>query len=246
MTTDGNGRTGGGAAFLCATAIALVLVLGGMTALFAQTPAPAQAKPQVADEYVLSPGDMLSIKFFYNPELNEQLPIRPDGRIALQFVGDVTAAGLRVSELRTSLMDRYREVLNQPDLVVIVTSFGVQKVYVGGEVGRPGEIPLIPGMTPLQAIIIAGGDRRTASLRNVVVVRDQGTETPLLLLVDVKKAMSKTAESQDVRLQARDIVFVPMSRIAKVDNFVNQYIKELVPMSMVLGLYYNFGTIFQP
>ena len=224
------------------------LIVAIATSAHAQTPAPRPASApaaQVADEYVLAPGDALSIKFFYNPELNEQLPIRPDGRIALQFIGDIRAAGLRVSELRGTLMERYGEVLKQPDLVVIVTGFGVQKVYVGGEVGRPGEIPLVPGMTPLQAVIIAGGDRRTASVRKVVVVRDQGTETPLVMLVDLKKSMSKTAELQEVRLQPRDIVFVPMSRIAKVDSFVSQYIKELVPMSMVLGLYYNFGSLFQ-
>lgn len=232
----------------------LLLVFGcgicvASPALRAQSPPRQQTEglsQPTADEYTLAPGDALSIKFFYNPELNEQLPIRPDGRIALQFIGDVTAAGLRVSELRRTLMENYQQVLKQPDLVVIVTAFGAQKIYVGGEVGRPGELPLVPGMTPLQAIILAGGDRRTASTRNVVVVRDQGTDTPLLLLVDVKKSLSKSAKPQDVRLQARDIVFVPMSRIAKVDNFVSLYIKELVPMSMVLGLYYNFGALFRP
>jgi polysaccharide export outer membrane protein len=215
--------------------------------LRAQTPPPqpAEARPAAnTDEYVLTPGDILSIKFFYNPELNENLPIRPDGRIALQFIGELPAAGLKVSELRSTLMERYRDVVRQPDLVVIVSGFGSQKIYVGGEVGRPGEIALVPGMTPLQAIIIAGGDRRTASMRNVVVLRDQGTETPMIMLVDIKKSLSKSAEAQDVRLQPRDIVFVPMSKIAKVDNFVNMYIKEVVPMSMVLGLYYNFGGLF--
>ena len=201
----------------------------------------AARQPEAVKEYVLSPGDTIAVKFAYNPELSEQLPIRPDGRIALQIIGDVTAAGLSVSQLRSQLIERYTGALKHPELVVIVNSFGMQKVYVGGEVARPGEIPLSSGMTTLQAIIMAGGDRRTASTRNVVIVRDQGTDTPLFLLVDLKKVLSQVDMSADVRLQPRDIIFVPMSKIAKVNNFVQMYIRDVVPMSMVLGLYYNFN-----
>lgn len=203
------------------------------------------ASPAAAPEYLLSPGDVLSVKFLHNPELNEQVPIRPDGRLALPIVGEVLAAGYSAAQFRDQLIERYSGVVKHPELVVMVQSFGAQRVYVGGEVGRPGEVAFIPGMTALQAVIMAGGDRRSASRRNVVVVRDQGTDTPLLLLVDLKRAVSKANPGGDLRLQPRDIVFVPMSNIAKVNTFVAQYIKDVVPISLVMGLYYNFGSFTQ-
>jgi protein involved in polysaccharide export with SLBB domain len=199
----------------------------------------------LAREYVLCPGDVLSVKFLHTPELNEQLPIRPDGKLALPIVGEIVAAGYSAAQLRDLLIERYAGVVRHPELVVMVQSFGTQRVYVGGEVGRPGEVAFIPGMTALQAVIMAGGDRRSASRRKVVVVRDQGTETPLLLLVDLNRAVSTTAPGGDLRLQPRDIVFVPMSNIAKVNTFVAQYIKDVVPISLVMGLYYNFGSFTQ-
>jgi protein involved in polysaccharide export with SLBB domain len=200
-------------------------------------------KPRPPTDYVLAAGDVITVKFFYNPELNEQLPIRPDGKASLQLAGDVQAAGLTVEGLRQHLIARYTGVIKHPELVVIVNSFGAQKVYVGGEVNRPGEVALVSDLTTLQAVIMAGGQRSSAGLRNVVIVRDQGTETPLILLVDLKEIVSSRGGVPDVPLQARDIVYVPMSTIARVDAFVRQYVTELLPIALGFNLNYNFGNI---
>jgi polysaccharide biosynthesis/export protein len=225
---------------MCCACVTLLAAAG--PAVAEQTRADASAPAQ---EYLLAPGDVLSVKFLHNPELNEQVPIRPDGRLALPIVGDVVAAGQSAAQLRGQLIELYSKVVRHPELVVMVQSFGTQRVYVGGQVGRPGELAFIPGMTAMQAVIMAGGDRQTASRSNVVIVRDQGTETPLLLLVDLERVVSKSSPGGDLRLQPRDIVFVPMSKIAKVNSFVTQYIKDVVPISMVMGLYYNFGSFVQ-
>jgi len=203
----------------------------------------ATAKTPVSTDYVLGSGDDLTVKFFYNPELNEQTPIRPDGKIALALVGDVQAAGRTVADLRNHLMRHYEPTLKYPEITVIVNKVQSQKVYVGGEVGRPGVLELEPGMTAMQAIIKAGGDRDTAEMRNVVIIRDQGTERPQLLMVDLHGPLAMLDRYEDVSLAPLDIVIVPKSEIAKANQFVEQYIDKLVPVSLGLGVTYNLGEV---
>ena len=134
----------------------------------AQAVFPATQKPQ---EYFIQPGDQLDIKFFYNPELNETVSVRPDGKISLQLVDDVQAAGLTPSQLDEYLTNKYAKELRKPVVTVIVISFSGQVVYVGGEVNTPGLIDLSAGMSPLQAVINAGGFRETAMPQGAIVIR---------------------------------------------------------------------------
>ncbi len=93
-----------------------------------------------AKEYRIQVGDLLDIKFFYNPELNEQVTVRPDGRISLMLATEVMAAGVTPGELTEQLRKKYATVIKTPEIAVIVRSFNAQRVYVDGEVGRPGVV----------------------------------------------------------------------------------------------------------
>src|SRR4030043_1057184 len=119
--------------------------------------AEAQARLYPEREYKIQLGDQLDVKFYYNPELNEQVIVRPDGRISLQLIHEVSAAGLTPDELNQLLTRRYAAQRNKPELTVIVRAFGGQKVYVDGEVAKPGMLPLVGTMNVLQAISHAGG-----------------------------------------------------------------------------------------
>ena len=123
------------------------------------------AAPQEPPEYIIQAGDQLDIKFFYNPELNETVTVRPDEKISLQLLDDVRAAGLTPTQLDETLTLRYAPVLKEPAVTVIVRSFTGQRVYVDGEVNSPGLFNLTAGMTALQAVINAGGLRETAKPR---------------------------------------------------------------------------------
>jgi protein involved in polysaccharide export with SLBB domain len=204
--------------------------------------AAALQEPAAQPEYRLAPGDLITIKFYYTPEFNEQMPVRPDGNISLQLVGDVQAAGRTVEELRRDLAAKYAGVMKHTDVAVIVNSVVSQNVFVGGEVNRPGIVSRTPGMTALQALIAAGGFRNTAELRNVVILRDQGSRQPLFLMADLREGLKSLASSNDLPLQARDIVFVPTTTIADVDDFVSQYITKVIPFTTTMGLQYNFGS----
>lgn len=194
-------------------------------------------------EYNLQPGDVITVKFFYHEELNEQLPVRPDGYISLQLVGDVKAAGLTVPELRQSLIEAYTGVIRTAEVAVLVKHFDAQRAYVGGQVARPGMILLSAHTTALQAVIMAGGPLPTSEFASVVVVRDQGTDQPRILVLNLNNALNELGGSEDIALRPQDIVWVPQSGIAKVNQFVDQYIEKVLPISRSFLLNYNFGSV---
>ncbi len=123
-------------------------------------------------DYRIQPGDEMDIKFFFNPELSEAVIVRPDGKISLPLVDDVQAAGLTPSELDALLTQAYARELRKPMITVIVKTFTGQRVYVGGEVGKPGVFELTAGMTALRAVFAAEGFLDTAKPEAVIVIRN--------------------------------------------------------------------------
>ena len=184
--------------------------------------------------YILQAGDVIDIKFFYNPDLNEKVTIRPDGRISLQLIDEIEAAGLTPVQLDELLSERYSNILRQSEIAVIVKEFVGQKVYVGGEINKPGLIPIKGKLSALQAIFQTGGFKDTAELKNVVVLRGRHSDAPLFLTLNLRDHLSDR-EVNDIFLKPYDIVFVPKSGIAKLDQFVDQYIDKLIPISMNVG-----------
>jgi protein involved in polysaccharide export with SLBB domain len=194
-------------------------------------------------EYLIQPGDELDIKFFYNPELNETVFVRPDGKISLQLVDEVDAAGHTPKQLDDYLTEAYSRELRKPVVAVIVKSFSGQQVYVGGEVNTAGLITLAPGMSPLQAVINAGGLRDTASPENAIIVRKGPDDRPIPIRVNLKNAFDANDKAEGFQLQPYDIVYVPKTFIAKANLFVRQYIQDLLLYRGVsVGLAYRLDS----
>src|SRR5262249_30046175 len=115
-------------------------------------------------------GDRLNIKFPYQPLANQELPVRPDGKISLEPTGELVAQGLTPHELEQAIKDKASQRLRDPEVVVIVTGIGDRRAYVGGEVGHPGYVQVQDGMTPLQAVMAAGGFKDTAQKDSVLYI----------------------------------------------------------------------------
>lgn len=190
---------------------------------------PAPAEPEV----LLQPGDQLQIRFPYWEELDVEQSVRPDGKIALHLAGDVVVAGKSPEQVRAELLELYKDKIKDPEVTVIVKSFDSQRFYVGGEVMRPGIYPLVPPTTLLSALMTAGGpDKRSAQLRNVVVIR-QKDGRQYAQAIDVRKMIAEP-ESQPFYLAANDVVFVPRTPIDKVDQFVDKYINQIIPRNVYM------------
>jgi protein involved in polysaccharide export with SLBB domain len=187
-------------------------------------------------EYRIQAGDQLDIKFYYNPELNELVTVRPDGRISLQLVHEIMAAGLTPAELTGVLKEKYAVEVKQPEITVIVRLFGGQQIYVGGEVNRPGAFNLIGSMTVLQSISLAEGLKDTARTKEMVIVRRGVDNKPLIMTINLKKVIDGTDMSQDIILKPFDIVFVPKSSVAEVNVWIDQYIRRNIPFQPGFGI----------
>ena len=227
-------------------ALALSLLLVTPITTRAQTPPAASLSPpaSMADasadqEYRIQIGDELGIKFFYNSDLNEQVIVRPDGRISLQLIPEIVVANMSPAELTKELTRLYSAELRQPRVTVIVRGFGSQRVFVDGEVGRPGMVPILGLMTALQAIAEAGGMTQTARATEVIVIRRGAPNKPVLFSLDMKKARDGTDMSQDISLAPFDVIYVPRSRIANVNAWVDQYIRKNIPIPFTIqfGIY---------
>lgn len=193
-----------------------------------------------ASAYRIRIGDDLEIKFFYTRDLNESAKVRPDGFISLQMVDDVKAEGLTPQELKSTLTARYTEHLKTPVLSVIVRAFTGFRAYVGGEVAVPQLVPLEGGVTPLQAIMRAGGVRTSADLRSVVLIRKGSRGEPVPYRLDLSDdALTSAKRDFGVALRPSDVLYVPRSRIANANLFVQQYISDLL---LFRGVQLGFST----
>jgi polysaccharide export outer membrane protein len=203
-------------------------------------PVASPSPPVVVTEYLIQSGDQLDVKFFYNPELNEQVIVRPDGRISLQLANDMMAAGLTPLQLTDQLKKKYSAEISKPEIAVIVRTFTSQRVFVDGEVNRAGPVSFNEPITVLQSISQAGGIKDTAWLNGVIVIRRTLDNKLSPMQLDLEKALDNTDMEQDITLKPNDIVYVPKTTIANVNVWVDQYIRKNLPITPGVG--YNFGA----
>jgi protein involved in polysaccharide export with SLBB domain len=187
--------------------------------------------PEPSGPYLIKPGDTLSVRFYKTPELNVDTPVRSDGKISLELVGDVLAAGMQPADLSQLLNQRYKGELQDPRVTVMVTAFGGE-VYVSGEVKAPAAVSLAVPLTAMQAIVKAGGFLATGEKTSVILIRNEhGTWHGYKL--DLDRASSGEDLDADPLLQPRDIVHVPRSVVANVNNFVDLYIRKNIPVTSI-------------
>ncbi|WP_179136874.1 polysaccharide biosynthesis/export family protein [Candidatus Entotheonella palauensis] len=187
-------------------------------------------------DYRIQSGDRLTIRFFNNPEFSQDIRVRPDGKITLPYIDDVRVAGLTSAEVDAAITERFRKVLLRPEITIIVREFASQRVYVGGQVSKPGLIALTGQTTALQAIMSAGGFLDTARANQVLLIRKGRDNRHAGYALDLEHVLKAGQSGEDVRLQPLDVVYVPKTRIAKVNQFVDQYIRRLLPIPGSFGL----------
>ena len=201
-------------------------------------PAPPQPAPDTGPVSTLPPyrlqvGDVLGVRLMLNPELNEEVTIRPDGHISTTVAKDEPAAGRTVPEVTADLTRDYSRELSNPRLTVLVKSFAPTRTYVGGEVANPGEfITVGPTLTLSQAIARAGGLKQmSADEDRAYIIRRGPNDVPQLLSVRFQDVMWGKDPTADVQLAPFDVVYVPRTGIAEVYRFVNSYLLQFVPVS---------------
>jgi polysaccharide export outer membrane protein len=157
--------------------------------------------------YIIGPADVIQISVWKESELSTTLPVRPDGNISMPLLRDIPAAGFTPNQLAADISERLKKLVQDPQVSVLVTGVNSQRVYLLGEVSRPGPVGLTAGLTVLQAISSAGGLTQLANSKRIYVLRnEQGAQRKIAFRY---KDALKGAEGQNIVLKPGDTIVVP-------------------------------------
>jgi polysaccharide export outer membrane protein len=162
-----------------------------------------------ADEYTVKAGDVLAIAVWKEPDLTSNaVLVRPDGSFSFPLVGQVDARGKGVLELEKLITERLRKYISDPVVTVSVQEVKGNKVYVIGQVNKPGEFIVNPSVNVMQALSMAGGTTAFAALNNIIILRrTQGGQTAVPF--HYSDVVHGKGLQENVELQAGDVVVVP-------------------------------------
>jgi polysaccharide biosynthesis/export protein len=187
-------------------ALGLVFLFGWSGCQAPPTPLPTGDSVQ-SEVQTIRQGDTVKVSFPGAPNLDTAQQVRRDGRITLEFVGDVVAAGLTSEELQKDLVQRYSSQLVSKEVTVTITS-ATFPVFVTGAVLKPGRLVSDHPITVLEAVMEAGGFEPTkADTEGVVVIRQEGGSTKNYT-VNLKLVLEGKSNTS-FYLQPSDIVYVP-------------------------------------
>lgn len=164
-----------GFALSAATAAAQTPSPGAATPDPARTPVRSAAAVTTQPEYRIGSGDKLRIDVYKEAELSHDLQVRPDGRITMPLVGDLTASGQTPIQLQHRLSELLKEYVSNPVVTVMVVEVADRVIYVMGEVNQPGAVPMKGPMTVLQALAVAGGFKEFANTKGIKILRKNGS-----------------------------------------------------------------------
>lgn len=169
-----------------------------------ESASPAVAAPVDPKSFRLGPEDVLLVRVWREPELSGLVAIRPDGKINLPLVGEMTAAGLTPEQLTAAVTEALTKFINRPQVLVSVQAVRSRKYLISGEVNRPGVYPLVTPITVMEAIVQAGGLREFASKGKITILR--GDKRLKFNYSDVVKGKNL---SQNILIEHGDHVVVP-------------------------------------
>lgn len=193
--------------------------------------------------YRICPGDEITVQVFKDLDLNADVVVRPDGRVALIGLGELAVAGRPADDVAAEIARRY----NKPpgEVTINLKSFATQRVFVGGEVNHAGAVPLGGQLTVLGAILSAEGFKDDAKTSEVVVIRrdvmnGRGT---MVIVANLDEAISGEDTDQDLLLQSNDIVVVPRTGIGDFDVWIDQYVRRALPFTLSGNFTVYYGKV---
>ncbi|MDB5416406.1 MAG: polysaccharide export protein [Rubritepida sp.] len=169
---------------------------------------------QVASDYLLGPGDTVTIFVYRSPELSAtDLPVRPDGRMSLPLVPDIQTAGRTSTQLARDIEEQLKRYIRDPNVTVMVRSFvgpSSQQVRVIGEAAQPMGLPYREGLTVLDVMIGARGLTRYAAGNRAEIIRRGGPgEGREVIPVRLNDLLRGGDVSQDVAMRPGDTLVIP-------------------------------------
>lgn len=158
--------------------------------------------------YVIGPEDVLTIMFWKDKDMSGDVIVRPDGKISTPLLNDIQAAGLTPDELRVRINQEASNYIEDPNATVVVKQINSRKVFITGEVEKPGPYGLTGPMTVLQLIANAGGFKEYAERDHIVIMRSENGRQ-VQLPFDYSAVVRGKKLQQNIELKPGDTVVVP-------------------------------------
>ena len=210
----------------------LTLALAASLSAFSLTASAADA--QNTTDYIMCPGDVLQVIVYGHEDLstpanNSQYSpyvVRPDGKVSFPLIGDVDVTGKTVAQFREELANRFSQYLVTPSISVNVMKLGTTRVYVLGEVKKPGLMELEKSHRVIDALAKAEGFTEKSAKKNVFLVRAGSTEVEKL---NVNNFLTKADQSANLVLNEGDCLYLT-------SNHKVTFSRDIMPF--ITGLYY--------
>lgn len=162
----------------------------------------------VPSDYVIGADDVLTIFFWREKEMSGDVQVRPDGRISLPLLNDIEVAGLTPEQLRVRITEAASQLLEEPNVTVVVKQINSRKVFITGNVLKPGPYPLIGPISVIQLIAMAGGVAEYADEENIGITRTENGKQ-VRLPFNYKDFKRGRQLQQNIPLKPGDTVIVP-------------------------------------
>lgn len=197
--------------------------------------------PIKLSEYIIGPGDVLGVQVWRHKDLNQSVKVQLNGNITFPLVGDMHVSGMPLSEFQIHLSRELDRYIVNPYVSIQVTVFKSNKIYVLGEVLKPGIYFPEESKTVSEAIALAGGFTLNAKRSKVVLFRANGGQYQEAMTFDIKgMARGMKDGGKNMYLQKGDIVYVPLSNVALADRFFGHLSAALAPLlgiqQVVIGI----------
>jgi len=181
-------------------------------------------------EYRLYTGDQVDVTVLSAPELHRSVAVQPGGRITLPLVPPVMAADRTVPQVEAQLASLYATSLVRPEVSISLKQATPLRIFVGGEVERPGIYDMPGDIDALQAVVMAGGFKTSGATGDVVIIRRGPGGVPMARTANLRAFTKNPASADAVPLRRFDVVFVPRKAISEVALFVQQYLRDPLPV----------------
>jgi polysaccharide export outer membrane protein len=189
-----------------------LLVLSCGSALQAHQDTAPKGAPEVKTtsdpDYKIGAQDVVRIDVWKEPEISRTTPVRPDGRISLPLLNDVQAAGLTPTQLAANISEGLKKFITNPQVTVGVNEINSRRVYVTGEVLKPGAFPLQAGMTVLQALTSSGGFTQFAKIKGIYILRTEDGKQ-VKHEFNYKDVVKGKKPELNILVQPGDVIVVP-------------------------------------
>jgi polysaccharide export outer membrane protein len=195
---------------LCGVCAPAALAQNTRTAAITPAPATAAGRTGAPDaSYTVKPGDVLAISVWKEPDLQGPVLIRPDGQFSFPLAGQMDAHGKTVQDIQQMITDKLRKYISDPVVTVSIQEIKGNKIYVIGQVQKPGDFVVNPRVDVMQALSMAGGTTPFAALGDIMILRRSDTGQQQAIPFRYTDVVRGRNLDQNITLQAGDVVVVP-------------------------------------